>query len=254
MQLAQTLKLQSSSPLLLIVSRNSRRIFCSSTESNKVGADVGISKDFRSLLLLPQARLVFSSSFSALRESTVPCSQRTAVIPFPSGEVKSGFPDEFLSRKRFILSRERASVEGDYFFFLRSLAVNSNMSGDLAFVLVFALSFGAKTAADGLQFLASFQANQLSSSFSSRFRSSTIDFGIISGSSSIIIFQKSRWREFYIHSFRYFFSSKRYIFSPKYMQATIITFGFHTLVGFCKRSILKNFLCYPGRQLRRAIT
>ena len=49
----------------------------------------------------------------------------------------------------------------------------------------------------------SFQENKLSSSFSSLFRTYTIDFKITLGSRSIIKFKKSRWCDIYVHTIRH---------------------------------------------------
>ena len=71
-------------------------------------AGVGLSKDSRSLLL-PQTRLVFSTSFT----HTESC--------LASGEGKSGFPANFFSRKRPCLLLERANAEGEFLFFCQRL-------------------------------------------------------------------------------------------------------------------------------------
>ena len=96
-----------------MVSRNSRKIACSFNRSGSaVGLGVGFSEDTRSLLL-PQAGLVFSSSFTHTELSE---SCRSS-----SGEAKSGFPANFFSRNRACLFLERANAEGDLFFFRRHL-------------------------------------------------------------------------------------------------------------------------------------
>ena len=68
-------------------------------------AGVGLSEDSRSLLL-PQTRLVFSSSFTHSESC------------WSSGEGKSGFPAYF-SRKRACFLLERANTEGEFLFFRR---------------------------------------------------------------------------------------------------------------------------------------
>ena len=90
----------------------SRRIACLFNRSGSaVGLGVG-SEDTRSLLL-PQARLVFSSSFTHT-ELSEPCWSS-------SGEAKSGFPANFFSKNGVCLFLERANAEGDLFFFRRRL-------------------------------------------------------------------------------------------------------------------------------------
>ena len=125
--------------------------------------------------LLPQARL-FSSSFPALRESTVSCSQRTAVIPlFQMTSCPS------------LYSIPRTSKRGGKLLFP---ATSSGLAEFTATCPVTSLSslslFGVlarrlQLTVNDMEslFLVSFHANRLSSSFSSLFRTSTIDFGII---------------------------------------------------------------------------
>ena len=72
---------------LSMVPRNSQRIACSfNRPGSEAGLGVGFSEDTRSLLL-PQARLVFSSSFTDTELSGSCWSS--------SGEAKSGFPANF---------------------------------------------------------------------------------------------------------------------------------------------------------------
>ena len=97
-----------------MVSRISQRIACSLNDnsSGSAGLGVGFSENTRSLLL-PQARLVFSSSFTHTELSESCWSS--------SGEAKSGFPANFFSRNRACLFLERANAEGDLFFRRRLL-------------------------------------------------------------------------------------------------------------------------------------
>ena len=104
--LLTSLSLSSSLSSLSRVSRNSRR------SGSVAGLGVGFSDDTSSLLL-PQARLVFSSSFTHT-ELFRSCWSS-------SGEAKSGFPANFFSRNRACLFLERANAEGDQFFFRRRL-------------------------------------------------------------------------------------------------------------------------------------
>ena len=113
LQLEQTLYTLLTSSSLSMVSRNSGRIACSLNRSESAaGLGVGFSEQTRSLLL-PQARLVFSSSFTHT-ESSESCWSS-------SGEAKSGFPANFFSRNRPCLFLEWAIAEGDLFFILRRL-------------------------------------------------------------------------------------------------------------------------------------
>ena len=101
---------------LSMVSRTSQRIACLLTDNrsgSEAGLGAGFSEDTRSLLL-PQARLVFSSSFTHTGLISVSCWSS-------SGEAKSGFPANFFSRNRACLFLERANAEGDLFFFRRRL-------------------------------------------------------------------------------------------------------------------------------------
>ena len=112
-QTLYTLLTSSSLSSLSMVSRNSRRIACScntNRSGSAIGLGVGFSEDTRSLLL-PQERLVFSSSFTHTELSESCWSS--------SGEAKSGFPANFFSRNRACLFLERANAEGDLFFFRR---------------------------------------------------------------------------------------------------------------------------------------
>ena len=92
---------------LSMVSRISQRIACSLNDnrSGSAGLGIGFSEDTRSVLL-PQARLVFSSSFTHTEFSESCWSS--------SGEAKSGFPANFFSRNRACLFLERANAEGDH--------------------------------------------------------------------------------------------------------------------------------------------
>ena len=101
-----------------MASRNSWRIACSFNRSGSAaGLGVGFFEDTMSLLL-PQARLVFSSSFTH-RELSEFCWSS-------SGEAKSGFQANFFSRNRTCLFLERANTEGDMFFFQRAQQTNSH--------------------------------------------------------------------------------------------------------------------------------
>ena len=140
------------------------------------GLGVGFSDDTSSLLL-PQARLVFSSSFTHT-ELFRSCWSS-------SGEAKSGFPANFFSRNRACLFLERANAEGDQLFFRRRLFTGFTVVRPVTFlsslaflgVLVGSLQL---TVNENLSWLrVSFHENRLSSSFSSLFRTSTIDFGIV---------------------------------------------------------------------------
>ena len=158
-------------------------------------AGVGLSEDSRSLSL-PQTRLVFSSSFT----HTESC--------WSSGEGESGFPANFFSRKRACLLLERANAEGEFLFFRRRLtgftvARPATSLSSLALFGVLAGSLQLTVNDNESWFRVSFHEYRLSSSFSSLFRTSMIDFGIILGRASIIIFQKSRWQEFSVHSIRH---------------------------------------------------
>ena len=188
------MSLSSSLSSLSKVSRNSRR------SGSVAGLGVGFSDDTRSLLL-PQARLVFSSSFTHT-ELFKSCWSS-------SGEAKSGFPANFFSRNRACLFLERANAEGDLFFFRRRLYTGFTVVrpvtvlSSLALLGVLAGSLQL-TVNENLSWLrVSFHENRLSSSFSSLFRTSTIDFGITLGNPSIINIQKSRWREIHVHSIRH---------------------------------------------------
>ena len=188
-----------------MVSRNSQRIACSFKRSESaVGLGVGFSEDTMSMLL-PQARLVFSSSFTHTELSEFCCSS--------SGEAKYGFPANFFSRNRVCLFLERANAEGDLFFFWRRLLTGFfavvrpvTLLSSLALLGVLARSLQL-TVNENLSWLCvSFHENWLSSSFSSLFRTLTINFGITLGNPSIIIIQKSRWREIHVHSIRHLLS------------------------------------------------
>ena len=118
---AQCTLLKSTSLSIFTVSRNLRRIAHSFIDrsGSESWLDVGSSKDTRSLLL-PPARLVFSSFFTH-RESTASETPGTVVMLFSSGKVKSGFPANFFSRKHACLFLEWANAEGDWFFFRQRL-------------------------------------------------------------------------------------------------------------------------------------
>ena len=186
-----------------MVSRNSRRIACSSNTNRSGSAaelGVGFSEDTRSLLL-PQERLVFSSSFTHAELSESCWSS--------SGEAKSGFPDNFFSSPEPRVSLPRSSQRRGRSVLLPTTSLywfHSSTSGYLVVVLGFVGSFGGKFATENLSWLrVSFHENRLSSSFSSLFKTSTIDFGITLGNPSIINIQKSQWREIYVHSIRHLF-------------------------------------------------
>ena len=90
-QMLYTLALLTTTSLSLsslsMVPRNSQRIACSFNRSgSEAGLGVGFSEDTRSLLL-PQARLVFFSSFTD--------TELTGSCWSSSGEAKSGFPANF---------------------------------------------------------------------------------------------------------------------------------------------------------------
>ena len=127
-----------------MVSRNSQRIACSLNDNrsgSEAGLGVGFSEDTTSLLL-PQARLVFSSSFTHTELSESCWSS--------SGEAKSGFPANLFSRNRACLPPRTGQRKGrsilpttsPYWF------LHSSTSGDPAVVLGFVVSFGAKFATD----------------------------------------------------------------------------------------------------------
>ena len=98
---------------MFVLARKSKRTARSCNKSGSAaGAGVGFSEDTWSLLL-PQERLVFSSSFTHTELSESCWSS--------SGEAKSGFPAYFFSRNRACLFLERANAEGDLFFFRRRL-------------------------------------------------------------------------------------------------------------------------------------
>ena len=118
---------------------------------------------------------------------------------FSSGKAKSGFPANFFSRKRACLFLERAKAEGDCFFFrakaegdcfffrrrlLTGFAVVrpvTSMLLSLALLGVLAQSLQLTVNDNESWLRVSFHENRLSSSFSSLFKASTIDFGIILG-------------------------------------------------------------------------
>ena len=130
---------------LSMVSRNSQRIACSLNDNrsgSEAGLGVGFSEDTTSLLL-PQARLVFSSSFTHTELSESCWSS--------SGKAKSVFPAYLFSRNRACLPPRTSQRRGrsillpttSPYWFLRS-----STSGDPAVVLGFVVSFGAKFATD----------------------------------------------------------------------------------------------------------
>ena len=150
-----------------MVSRNSRRIACSFNRSGSAaGLGVGFSEDIRSLLL-PQAKLVFSSSF-AHTELSESCWSS-------SGEAKSGFPANFFYKNCTCLFLEWANAEGDLFFFRRCLFTSFTvvrpwtLLSSLGLLGVLAGSLQL-TVNENLSWLrVSFHENRLSLSFSSRF-------------------------------------------------------------------------------------
>ena len=178
-----------SSLSIFTVSINLRRIARSFIDrsGSESGLDVGSSKDTRSLLL-PPTGLVFSSSFTH-RESTASGTPGTVVILFSSGRAKTGFPANFFSRKRACLFLERANAEGDWFFFRRRLLTGfaevvrpvTSLLLSLALLGVLARSLQLTVNENESWLRVSFNENRLSSSFSSLFNTSTIDFGIILG-------------------------------------------------------------------------
>ena len=187
---------------MFVLARKSKRTARSCNKSGSTGstarAGVGLSEDSRSLSL-PQTRLVFSSFFT----HTGSC--------WSSGEGESGFPANFFSRKRACLLLERANAEGEFLFFRRRLtgftvARSATSLSSLALFGVLAGSLQLTVNDNESWFRVSFHEYRLSSSFSSLFRTSMIDFGIILGRASIIIFQKSRWQEFSVHSIRHYSS------------------------------------------------
>ena len=125
-----------------MVSRNSRRIACSFNRSGSAaGLGVGFSKDTSSLLL-SQARLVFSSSFTRTELSESCWSS--------SGEAKSGFPTNFFSRNSVCLFLEQDNAEGNLFFFRWRLFTGFSVLPSVTLLLSLALlgSIGTKFATE----------------------------------------------------------------------------------------------------------
>ena len=186
-QTLYTLLTSSSLSSLSMVSRNSQRIAWSFNRSGSAaGLGVGFSEDTRSLLL-PQARLVFSSSFTHTELSEYCWSS--------SGEAKSGFPADFFSRNRACLFLERANAEGDLFFFWRHLLTGFTVVRPVPCCRPwFCWGFWREVCNWQLMRIypdsaLSFHNNRLSSSFSSLFRTSMIDLGITLANPSIINIQ-----------------------------------------------------------------
>ena len=103
----------------------------------------------------------------------------------------------WFSRNCVCLFLERATTEGDLFFFRRRLLTGFfgvvhpvTPLSPLALFGVLARSLQLAVNENESWLRLSFHENRLSSSFSSRYRTSTIDFGITLGSPSIINFQK----------------------------------------------------------------
>ena len=129
---------------LSMVCRILQRIACSLTDNrsgSEAGLGAGFSEDTRSLLL-PQARLVFSSSFTHTGLISVSCWSS-------SSEAKSGFPANFFSRNRASLPRTSQRRGRSILLPTTSLYwFHSSTSGYLVVVLGFVGSFGGKFATD----------------------------------------------------------------------------------------------------------